>query len=178
MIEKVTTKKERNMLYSAKVYEGFFQYKVNALLRPFCWLLGIKQSIETPINIVLGYRRRSFLFAFTLLDLTVHKYQYGRSSPNPFCHPPILFLGRKYPLLSHLISVIDDDIIASKYGLNIGLMFVSTDELNNYHLMKSEHFEALGQAKTELCETRHISLSNSSILTQSPGAMTIQKNDN
>lgn len=133
------TTNQNNILYASRFDGDMFEYHSKNLLGPILWLLGFKQTINTPVNVVLGYRRREMPFRLTFLELTVNKYRLGRDTPNPICFPPILFVGRNNEMLLRLTIAMEKSILQSKNGLNVGLMNVDVNKFREFH---STHFSS------------------------------------
>lgn len=127
------TTTQHNILYRSSFDGSIFIYSAKNLLYPILWLLGFKQTMETPVNVVLGYKKRKVFSKVTLLELTINRYSFGQDTPNPVCFPPIFFMGKENQLLSRLIHAMEESILQSKYGLNVGLMNVNVDKLREYH---------------------------------------------
>lgn len=146
------TTKQNNIFYRSNFDGDIFAYRTKNFLSPIFWLLGFKQTVQTPVNVVLGYRRRKVLSSFTFLELTVNKYSFGQDTPNPICFPPILFFGRRDELLVRLISAMEKSIVQSKHGLNVGLMNVDVNKLREFqssHLLGIEdHNQGFGSTQS------------------------------
>ncbi len=112
-----------NILYQCEYDGAIFKYKVR---RPFNMLFkafGLASKIEKPLNIMLGFKSYKFI-GICVVRLYEHRFQIGQQSPKPLRVPLIVFFITKKPCYCQLESAVDENIIATREGRNVGLMFL------------------------------------------------------
>ena len=121
-----------NLVYRASFDGTMFRYKVKKPWRIIFALLGVSTNIYTPLNIMLGLRIHRFL-GFEVVWLCQNKFTFGQSEPSPQFLKGMLFLSTKKRIGDKLKEIVDENVLATFEGRNIGLQFLDRSSVYEYY---------------------------------------------
>lgn len=114
-----------------------FRYKAKKPFRVILALFGMATNVYTPLNIMLGLRIHRFL-GFEVVWLCQNKFTFGQSQPVPqFLRGMLLLPSRKHAT-EKLKDVVDENVLATFEGRNIGLQFLDRSAVYEYYAKLSQ----------------------------------------
>ena len=88
--------------------------------------------IHTPLNIMLGLRIHRFL-GFEVVWFCQNKFTFGQSEPSPQFLKGMLFLSTRKRIGEKLKEIVDQNVLATFEGRNIGLQFLNRSSVYEYY---------------------------------------------
>ncbi len=129
--------KQRNMVYEASFDGDILRYKSRQPVSIILKLFGLNDKLEIPINIVLRYKIRQRFFVFTILKLTIDRYKFGQTRPNPTRLSPILFIRGRKKVIEQVVDRVNQNIQQASEGRSVGFFHIKGDELKLFYASRN-----------------------------------------